>query len=55
MRKAIVFLALSFAVVNTHMKSINEIAVDAVREFLNRINQHDVDKLVEYMIEVSGP
>jgi hypothetical protein len=33
------------------VKNTNEIAVDVVLEFLNRINQHDVDKLVEYMTE----
>ena len=27
------------------MKSVNETAVDTVLEFIDRINQHDVDKL----------
>jgi hypothetical protein len=35
----------------THMKNTNEIAVDVVLEFIDRINQHDVDKLAAYMTE----
>jgi hypothetical protein len=30
------------------MKTVNESAVNTVLEFLDRINQHDVDKLAEY-------
>jgi ketosteroid isomerase-like protein len=33
------------------MKHANESAVDTVLEFMTRINQHEVDKLVEYMTE----
>jgi ketosteroid isomerase-like protein len=33
------------------MKHVNEPAVGTVLEFLNRINQHDADKLAEYMAE----
>jgi ketosteroid isomerase-like protein len=33
----------------SNMKSINESAVNTVLGFLDRINQHDVDKLAEYM------
>jgi ketosteroid isomerase-like protein len=35
----------------TNMKHVNESAVDTVLGFLDRINQHDADKLVEYMTE----
>jgi hypothetical protein len=33
----------------TNMKTINESGVETVLGFLARINQHDVDKLAEYM------
>lgn len=35
----------------TKMNSNNNSSVDAVLAFLDRINQHDVDKLAEYMTE----
>jgi ketosteroid isomerase-like protein len=35
----------------TNMKNINKSAVDTVLQFLDRINQHDVDKLAEYMTD----
>jgi ketosteroid isomerase-like protein len=36
---------------STKMKSVNKSAVDTVLVFLDLINQHDVDKLAEYMSE----
>jgi ketosteroid isomerase-like protein len=33
------------------MQSSNKTAVDVVLEFIDHINRHDVDKLVEYMTE----
>ena len=36
---------------DTNMKNANKSAVETVLEFLDRINQHDVDKLAEYMTE----
>jgi len=33
------------------MKNVNKSAVDTVLRFLDRINQHDVDKLAECMTE----
>jgi ketosteroid isomerase-like protein len=35
----------------TNMKTIKESAVETVLRFIDRINQHDVDKLAEYMTE----
>src|SRR5277367_266237 len=35
----------------TNMKNLKKTAVDTVLEFLDRINQHDADKLAEYMTE----
>jgi hypothetical protein len=35
----------------SYMKTINTSGVETVLGFLDRINQHDVDKLAEYMTE----
>jgi uncharacterized protein (TIGR02246 family) len=35
----------------TDMKHVNQSAVSTVVEFLDRINQHDADRLAEYMTE----
>jgi hypothetical protein len=35
----------------TKMKNVNKSAVNTVLKFMDRINQHDVDKLAEYMTE----